>query len=107
MHFSGWVDRDGCETYDLIRLYFGLRHQRGRNSAVVVEIEELGQELVLMSLDCLIEVLPQVQLEDKGFLLAKDGHQDVLDADLQLSGVHVAEVLLEPLEPKIVLLGHI
>ena len=78
--------------------------QRGRDTGIVLEVEELGKELVLVPLDCLEKVLSEVQLVDKCFLLPKYGHEDVFDADLEKGGVDVAEILFVPLKRHVFML---
>ena len=104
VYFSSGVDRHRCLTDDLIRLDLGMGNQRWGDATVVVEVEELGEEFVLVPLYRLIEVFIEVELVDESFLFAKDRHQNVLDTDLELSSVNVAEVLFEPFKPQVILL---
>ena len=57
-----------------------------------------------MPLNCLIEVLLEIELEDKGLLAAKNRQQDILDADLELHSIDVAEILLKALKAKVFML---
>lgn len=45
-----------------------------------------------MTLDCLIEILTKVEFEDEGLLFAENRHQDVLEADFELCGIHIASL---------------
>ena len=58
-----------------------------------------------MPLNSLVEVLIKVELVDKCLLLANDWHKDVLDTNLELGCIDVAEVLLVSLESQVFLLS--
>ena len=70
VHLSCRVNRHGLHTNDLVRLHLGLRHEGWRDAAIILEVKELGEQLVLMPLDRLVEVLCEVQLVHEGLLLA-------------------------------------
>lgn len=80
-----------------------MSNQRWRDPTVVVEVEELSEQLVFMPLDGLVKVLLKVESVDECFFLAENREQDVFDTDLELSGLHVQEVLFIALEVEIVL----
>ena len=68
---------DGHCTDDLVWLDLRVSDQRGTDSVVVFEVEELCEKLVFVSIDCLVEVLSEIELEDECALLANDGHENV------------------------------
>ena len=57
-----------------------------------------------MPLNCLIEVLLEIELKDESLLAPKYRQQNILDADLELHSVHIAEILLKALKAKVFML---
>eukprot|EP00350_Pseudokeronopsis_sp_OXSARD2_P004451 CAMPEP_0170545772 /NCGR_PEP_ID=MMETSP0211-20121228/4145_1 /TAXON_ID=311385 /ORGANISM="Pseudokeronopsis sp., Strain OXSARD2" /LENGTH=123 /DNA_ID=CAMNT_0010849869 /DNA_START=273 /DNA_END=644 /DNA_ORIENTATION=- len=93
-NLCSWVDI-GCGmdedlTNDLVRRHVIWEQEEFWGSlGIVLEVDALGNELVLMALDDLHEVLQGVDLVHKCLLLVAHRHQQVLDGQLLIHLFHI------------------